>query len=200
MRVNRRALDFLRGREQMLGRNVARVWIMLILAVTAVQAAQVITSWGFAHDNDAVVLGTVLEVERLAAVPVDSGQDGSVRGFYKCRAQVAIREILKDSTGLLGGRKALSVVYDCGGWARSGRDSLVSVDAKGHSLFVAAVPACPLGSEGYRLTAGDSVLLGLTFEEGEFRPGPGGFLFGKEGVSVIREELARSDSVPGRHR
>ena len=89
---------------------------MACSVVAAAHAAQVVIDVQFARDNDIIISAAVLDIEDLAPTRSAPGQDGVISVSRDCKAQVEIKSILKDMTGLLVQGDTVSVVYSCGAW------------------------------------------------------------------------------------
>ena len=104
--------------------------------------------------------------------------------YSRCRARVMVQDVLKSRDLAIAAGETISVSYPCGMILQE-TTSLVSVDANGDSLFVAAGGSA-IGGEGYRLASGDSILLGLVLAAGVLEPGPGGFTWPVRDAAEIR--------------
>ncbi len=169
----------------MLLRWLARSWLLGCAIAVCAQAARVTTSQGFACDNETIITGRVLGVQTLDPARGSPWPDGMVPKFTNCRARVLVRRVLKDTPGTIAAGETISVTYACGMMVVS-VPKFVSVDSEGNSLF-AVTGAMPSGGEGYHLTPGDSILLGLVLGAGGLEPGAGGFTWPSQHEEEIRE-------------
>lgn len=168
----------------MLRQWLPRLWLLGCVVTVGAHAARVTSSEEFACVNETIVSGVVLGVDKLDPVRGCPWPDGMVPTLTTCRARVVVRTVLKDKGATIAAGDTISVTYPCG-MTVQGVPSLVSVDSQGNSLFVATV-AMPCGGEGYRLTSGDSILLGLVPGAEDLEPGPGGFTWPARQEEEIR--------------
>ena len=110
---------------------------------------------------------------------LETGREYTIdRGSYKGQKRLEFDHV------------TIQIKYPCGSWLRLA-GTFESVDSEGNSLYVITEPVgFPWGTEGYRLTIGDSLLFGLTLEDSHYRPGQGGFRASPELMTDIIEELA----------